>query len=420
MNKTKDMNFRKFLFVVSVCLPFQLFSQYKTQPLVEEIKTLQTIVDGDFMKLPVIDLQGQNELEISFDYLADEQPWLSYRVLHCDADWKQDNLSEMDYVEGFFPVKIEDVKPSFNTFTSYYHHKIKFPNEDVQLKVSGNYAVLIFDQDADTDIEDALAVATFSVSEQMVFARGEVTANTDIDFHATHQQLNLEVAWSDNRLPYLDPMNELRVLVRQNRREETKREVKMPTRLESGKAIYEHNRDLIFDAGNCYRRFEFVDDRYASIGVESIRYKAPYYIANLWPDTPRKGENFRFDKTQFGRYLIRAARVSDVDTEADYFVANFRLENKGLKPSSVIFLTGDFSSGNGSVNLQMDFLDEENAFVKSLVLKQGAYNYQYVIDGNPSPIEGDFYETENEYEIYIYYRPNGARYDRLMGVATIE
>lgn len=405
------------------CLPSAAFAQYHTHPCIDAVKTLQVTVDGDFMKLPVIDMEGNNELEISFDYLADEEPWLYYRVVHCDADWRIDNLSEMDYVDAFFPMSIDNVKPSFNTFTTYYHFSIGFPNEDVKLKASGNYALLVFDSDNDTDAslrnKHLIAVATFSVSEQMVFARGEVTSNTDIDFHATHQQLNLELGWSSVRMPYLDPVTELKVVARQNRRNETRREITMPTRIESGKVVYEHNKDLIFDAGNVYRRFEFVDEKYATIGIESVEYHAPYYEAYLWTDTARKGKSFRYDRTQAGRFLIRAARVSDVDTEADYFIARFSLDAQGIRKSGDVRISGDFISAN-AVDNSMVYIEDENIFVKDVLLKQGSYNYLYTIDGNPSPVEGDFYETENEYDIYIYYRPNGARYDRLMGVGIVR
>ena len=405
------------VFVMAI-LPLQAqLLYYKTAPLIQEIKTLQVIVDEDFMNLPVIDLEGNSSLEISFDYLAEEQPWLCYRILHCDAEWKPDNLSEMDYADGFFPVRIEDVKPSFNTFTSYFHHKIFFPNEDVQLKVSGNYAVLIHPEGEEDNI---VAVATFSVSEQMLFAKGEVSANTDIDFHATHQQLSFEVSWSQTRLPYLDPINELKIFARQNRNEATKREVKMPLRIETGRAIYEHNRDLIFEARNVFRRFEFVNEKSASMGVEYIRYQAPHYVANLWTDKPRNNVNFRYDKTQFGRYLIRATRVSDVDTEADYFKAVFTLDAPPSYNVKGIYLTGDFSYGEESEEFRMNYDSEQNIFWKEIILKQGAYNYMYSVGDNPSPIEGNFYETENEYDIFIYYHPNGARYDRLMGVGTIR
>lgn len=58
-----------------------------------------------------------------------------------------------------------------------------------------------------------------------------------------------------------------------------------------------------------------------------------------------------------------------------------------------------------------------------LLLKQGYYSYQYLMDtgngrGTTNPVEGNYYQTENEYSILVYYRQAGARYDRLVGWRT--
>lgn len=389
---------------------------FRTQPMVSEIKTLQVIVDGDFMKLPVIDMEQMSELEISFDYLADEQPWLTYSIVHCNADWQMDDLSEMDYVEGFFPKRIEDVRPSFNTFISYYHYSVRIPDEDVKLTASGNYAVLIHPDDDD---EEIVAVATFSVSEKLAFVKGAVSVNTDIDYKQSHQQMSFQVSWSNNNLPYLDAASELEVVIRQNRRDETRRSAGVPSRMESGHAVYENNRNLIFDAGNNYRRFEFTDERYATIGVDNIRYEAPYYCVSLRQDKPRNASNFLFDKDQNGRYLIRALRVTDKNIEAEYFKARFTLKAPAMFDRKDIYISGDFTSGQYLDEFRMQHDDETGLYWKDVVLKQGAYNYMYVVDGDPSAIEGNFYEAENEYDLYVYYRPNGARYDRLLGVSIL-
>lgn len=396
-----------------VSLQAQTFS---TRPFIPEVKTLRVVVDGDFMKFPVVDLRGKSTLEISFDYLADSQPWLAYRLVHCDAEWNEDNLSEMDFCDGFMPVKIEDVKPSFNTFISYYHCKIFFPNEILRLLVSGNYAVVVHQED---DEDEVVAVATFSVSEQLAFVSGEVSANTDVDFHKSNQQLSLVLSWSPSALPYLDVANEIRLMVCQNRRAETLREPKVPSRIESGRAIFEHNRDLIFPAGNNYRLFEFISERYASVGVDNVRYHAPYYLANLREDTPRADANFRYEQEQNGRFLVRALNVDDVSTEGEYFKAIFTLKaDPRWEDRGGVYLSGDFTYGLPDEEFRLDY--EDGFYRKEVLLKQGAYNYLYLVGGQTAPIEGDHYETENEYDVYVYYHPNGARYDRLLGVAKIE
>ena len=414
------------LFTVIIAILPQLgYAQQEnhyTHPMIEEIKTLRTVVDGDFMRLPIIDNTANSQIEISFDYLSDEEPYLEYRILHCDAQWQQDDLSELDYLDGFLPVKVERAKPSFNTFSNYFHYSVHFPNDDVQLLVSGNYAVIFYEEgDADTP----LAEATFSVSEQLAFVAGDVSANTDIDYLQHHQQLSLQCTWSQQQLPYLDAAQDLHLVVTQNHRPDTRRTLTAPSRMEAGKAIYEHQRPLIFEAGNTYRRFEFTDYRYATLGVDKVRYQAPEYHVSLNRDLSRAGGFYRYDQDQHGRYLIHALRVEDVDTESEYFVAEFTLSDVlPPKGNAGIFLSGDFTYGQTSDAYQMHYNLDRQCYVAELRLKQGHYNYQYLVkhpDGTLSPqvVEGNYYETQNQYDVYVYYHPMGARYDRLLGVAQL-
>lgn len=412
--------FAAMLAFVSLSMHAQSQNSYYTHPVVDEVKTIRTVVDGDFMRLPVIDNTDNSTLEISFDYLANEEPYLEYRIVHCDAQWHPDDLSELDYLDGFLPVKVASAKPSFNTFTNYYHYSVNFPNDDVRLLVSGNYAVIFYEEgDSDTP----LAEATFSVTEQLAFVAGEVSASTDIDYLQQHQQLTLQCSWSQPKLPYLDPAHDLQLVVTQNHRTDTRRTLSVPSRMEAGKAFYEHQHPLIFEAGNTYRRFEFTDHRFAALGVEKVRYQAPVYHVSLVSDLSRAGGFYRYDQDQHGRYLVRSLRVDDVDTESEYFVAEFTLNDAmPSKGRGGIYLSGDFTYGLTTDAYQMHYDLERKCYVAEVLLKQGHYNYQYLVKDatgkfSSGVVEGNYYETQNQYEVYVYYRPMGARYDRLLGVA---
>lgn len=417
--------------VMSLSLTAWAAPMRSTRPVVDEVHSLRVVADGDFTKLPVIDNTANSRIDITFDYLADQEPFLEYRVVHLDAMWCDDDLAELDYLDGFLPVRLKPGRPSFNTHISYYHFSLSFPNPDVRLLVSGNYAV-IFYPEGDPDMP--VAEATFSVSEQMAFVGGEVTANTDVDFRREHQQLNLQCAWSNARLPHLNPASDLRLVVTQNRRPDTRRDVVSPSRMEASKAYYEHNADLIYEAGNTFRRFEFIDTRFSTLGVERINYHAPYYYVTLFGDASRANSAYSYDQDQHGRYLPRARRVEDVDIEAEYFWAEFRLATAMPPGKGDIYLTGDLTYGEYTDAYRMQYDEELQCYTCSLLLKQGNYNYQYVsgwpaydAEGNPdnagrfslARTEGNYYETKNQYDIYVYYRPAGARYDRLLGIATL-
>jgi len=419
----------------SFLLPPSSFAEtYYTHPLTPDVKTLRVITDGDFQKLPVIDNTENSSLEISFDLLADEQTYLQYRVVHCDAQWQIDDLSELDYIDGFQPTRLTDVQPSFNTFVNYWHYRLSFPNEEVRLLVSGNYAVIFHLED---DPDEVVAVACFSITEQMAFVSGEVSGNTDIDYRMEHQQLTLQCTWSQQLLPYLNAANDLHMVVTQNHRPDTRRDILHPSRLEAGKAWYEHLRPLIFEAGNTYRRFEFIDRHYATLGVEQVRYDAPYYYVSLPMQSSRQGGFYRYDQDQHGRYVVHALRVDDEALECEYFWATFRLSDAMPSHHQSIYLSGDFTYGELTDEYRMIYDPDEQCYIGRVLLKQGHYNYQFIcgpewvpdydagsLDGNRpsttlSVCEGNYYESHNEYDIYIYYRAPGERYDRLLGVAQL-
>lgn len=390
-----------------------------THPLHPEVKTLRRIVDEDFMKLPVIDLAGRSSIEISFDILSDEERWVSYRVTHCSADWKASDISELDYLEGFQPTRVSDVAASFNTFVPYYHYRVAFPNENVRLLLSGNYAIEFFYDDIP---DEPIAVATFSVLEPLMAIEGTVSANTDIDYKARHQQLTCALSWPPTRFPHIDPVADLTLKVRQNNRRDSERTVRRPSRMQANKAFYEHNADLIFPGGNNFRRFEFTDKDYSSIGVDRVSYHAPYYYVWLLADREKSGRGYYYDRDQHGRFLVHALRVEDPDLEADYFMVRFDLTTTLHTGSAGIFLYGDFTYGIFDAATEMIYDPAEERLQQTMLLKQGAYNYLYLV-GNPAqggtmqtaPIEGDYYETPNQYSVGVYYCPTGQRYDRLVG-----
>ncbi len=73
---------------------------------------------------------------------------------------------------------------------------------------------------------------------------------------------------------------------------------------------------------------------------------------------------------------------------------------------------------------------ESGLYTLQLPLKQGSYNYRYVAvpreqkrgaapAADPGVVEGNFYETVNEYDVRIWYRPPGSRADRLIGSSLL-
>ena len=244
------------LCVLSVFVPLSLYSQnrqqqYVTRTFSEPVKTLKVTTNGVFDAPPVIELGGDDRIQVDFDILGENERWISYRIYHLDHQWRKSNISSLEYYDGFENNQLDFSEPSFNTFVKYRHYRLNIPNEDFNLTKSGNYVVEFFDVD---EPEEVLATACFSLFEKGADMQIMVSGNTDIDFNRAHQQVTPSITVKDNNITNLS--TDMIMVVGQNDRRDTERIINTPSRFSANKAFYEHNRNLIFEAGNNYRRFD--------------------------------------------------------------------------------------------------------------------------------------------------------------------
>lgn len=393
---------------------------YFTQVNNKQIKTLQVRVAGDPFSDPFIPLAGNEQIEINFDALNPAIPQYAYSVIHCDADWTQSVLSPIEYMNGFQGMTIDDFANSLGTSVQYTNYRLLLPNENIQFKVSGNYAVRVYPED---NPDQTAFIACFSVVEPMVKVAASVSGNTDIDTNQTHQQVSFVV--NTKNFPITYPQTDLKIWVYQDNRRDNAVTGLQPMSILENQIAYTNNRNLIFEAGNEYRRMEFISNSYNGMHVESISFHNPYYHVELMTDYKRAGQPYQYDQDQDGRYFIRCANCNDFDTEADYEIVHFTLAADEI-PDGKVYLNGQLCNNVFDEKSQMDYNPQTRQYEKSLLLKQGSYNYQYLVVpngqtvGETGPIEGNYYQAENEYGVYVYFRPMTARYDRLIGVATVK
>ena len=380
------------------------------------VRTTQMVLNDEWGALPVMQLGSDDVLQFSFDEMSHVYHRYIYRIVHCNADWSQSGLLDIDYLDGFNDVVVEDWENSVNTSQLYTHYEFCIPNEDVSLKVSGNYRVEVFDD----SMEDEIPVAAFdfSVVEPCVSFESWVSGDTDISFNEGHQQVSFTVRYPSF---VASPASELKAVVLQNGRRDNAVVGIVPTYITSDKVEYVHNGKLIFDAGNEYRRFEISDPDSPGEGIEDVVYLDSLYNAILYMDKPRASHSNYRDEN--GRFFVNTFEGFGTSIEADYVNVHFALDVP-YRQDGNFYLLGDFC-GNGYDEMSMLYYDAEgDYYFTSLPLKMGVYNYRYVWVSSTSgkvencPADGDFYNTENEYSIYMYYRGFGDRYDRLLGVHT--
>lgn len=386
----------------------------------ERIRTLQMRAPADPMPLPVIIMGTDDQLIFSFDHLADDRQYFRYEIVHCNANWQPSGLIDSEIVDGFNQGDIEYYDYSGAVTNRYVHYSLAFPNENMTPKISGNYLLRVFRED---NPDETVAQWRFMVSEQTAVIDTKVSTVTDVDYNEGHQQLSLVI--DSERSDVIDPFNDLIVMVQQNSRFDNEIALHHPLRMQGRHlSVYEHLPQLIFEAGNEYRRFETVRTDYPGMHVESVGYFDPYYNFTLTTDTQRAEDSYLYDRTQHGAYVINAYNTDFPDTDAEYVVVHFTLNIPEIQ-DAMVFIDGDFVNRRFDPESLMTFNKATGLYERSMLLKQGSYNYQYLVvpsghnRGYTAPIEGDNYQTSNVYLVKVYARHPGDRYDRLIGVTPV-
>ena len=411
MSKTKF-----FSIAIGLLLPLQAVAQ-QTRSLSEQIRTVQVIVNDDPLLPPVAKLGDR--VEIGFDELSHEYIRFIYKVEFCNADWSPaTEIFESDYMEGFNGLPIEDYETSFNTTVLYTHYRFAFPNEDVRLLLPGNYRVKVYSDERDADEEPVLE-ACFSLLQPRMSIAGEVLTNTDIDFQQRHHQVSYSVNFGGQRV--VDPARELRTVVMQNRRWDTA-VVNLPPNIQRATGVeWNHRRDLIFDAGSEFHKFEILDVRLNGMNVDRMAWIGEQYHATLFSNAPQR--NYTYDSDVNGGYVIRHTGDEENDTHCEYLFVHFLLQRPQLLEGDV-YVCGLWDNGSPNPECKMTYDEKTGMYECGVFLKQGYYNYQFrqFVDGvgRTALTEGDFYQTKNEYLILVYHRPQGARYDALVGYVILK
>ena len=152
-------------------------------------------------------------IEVNFDAFNPGFGRYAYNLVHCNADWTQSNLSPIEYMNGFQGSTIEDFANAMGTTVQYTNYRLLFPNDDVQPKVSGNYALQVYNED---DPSQIVFTACFSIFEPMVSVAATVSGNTDIDTNQSHQQVSFAI--NNKNFPITYPQTDLKIWVYQNNR----------------------------------------------------------------------------------------------------------------------------------------------------------------------------------------------------------
>ena len=412
-----------FIFIYCLAYLFPLSTSAQRHEISDEnIRSLQVVANQKWMDLPIMVL-NDGKISIDFDDLTHTYRRLTYRLEHCEADWKPSvELFESDIVDGFMTGNtIDDIKESTLTNTLYTHYHLDIPNDKCQPKLSGNYRLYVYDDDSGSD--HPLLTACFMLTEPTESSMGvrlNITTQTDQSINREQQQAEMLIDYG----PYTvsNPQQQIKTVVLQNRNWLDARWTSKPQYVMPNGLRWSHNQDYIFWAGNEYRKFEILSTDVASMGVDKIGWDGKNFHAYLFPTTPFL--NYLYDEDADGAFLIRNSDNVEINTTSDYMLTHFQLNVSSPYPYR-IFLNGDWTYDRLLPAYEMTYNSAGGYYEAVVPLKLGYYNYQFLAadeQGRLSSfrVDNSHYQTENSYQALIYFRPQGGRTDKLVGYANVR
>lgn len=396
------------------------------------VASLQVVGGSNWQAMPIVELNGE-PIHISFDEMSHDYHRYTYKIEHCDADWKvTDGLFESDYLVGLNGnPPIGNCQQSINTNRLYTHYSLTIPNQECRIKMSGNYQLTIFDENDDNT---PVLKACFMVVEPLVDISLTSTSNTDVDVNKQHQQVNMTMNYA--QLSVSHPSAQFKIVVLQNGKWSSAVIQPQPDVVSYKEMRWQHVRDMIFPAGNVYRKFEMLDLNHTTMGLDEIQWDGEDFHAFVQADMPRP--SYVYDEAPSGAFYVRNSDNVENDIASDYAWVHFSL--KAPRQSKDIYINGDWTYDSCLPTSKLTYNEATQSYEAAILLKQGYYSYRYVMTqeareaGNGEeqensakdehfvgiPSEGNFYQTKNTYQGLVYYRGNGERTDRLVGYATTQ
>lgn len=414
----------KYLFVLFIlpfqaCVPVQSSnisqSNPKTLQLADiayepQIKTitLHPVVGDNTM--PAAAALGQAALVLEFDDLRTQKDNYYAKIIHCTHNWNQSDLMDLDFMNDYNEFNITNYQFSIDTHVPYIHYSFNLP----PVKLAGNYVVMVY---RNGDKSDLVLTRRFMIYNNLItFTRDNNLINSG-RIANINQQINFTINYEDVDIP--NPSQNLWVVIRQNQRWDNMVMDLKPSFMRD----IQHEVDYIyfddkkmFSGGNEFRFFDLRSLNYPGQNVGYINKTVKPFEAYIQKDKSREDQPYAQYKDQDGNYTLSNYDYDDINF-SNYVGVHFTLSS----PSPVngdVYVIGAFNSWNLDADNKMKYDSGHQEYTSRVLLKQGFYDYQYLVKSPTLPgyyFEGSHFETQNSYEVMVYYKPFQPRAEQLIG-----
>jgi hypothetical protein len=360
---------------------------------------------------------------LEFDYLGDQGPSFWYTLIHCDASWQPTNMSPSEYIDGYTEEIIANYRTSFSTYQHYVHYRLDFPTNVLKPKRSGNYLLKVYPEG---DPDHPAFTRRMMILDEKLSVQMRVHQATAIEDRLSKQEVDFTVAGGDYRIS--DPYRELKVVVIQNNRWDNAVSGLKPVFVNGNRLDYEYDDKNVFNGGKEFRYFE--SRNLGNLQAGRVNYKESdsdkITHIHLLTEEKRNIKRYAVEQDINGNFVIRCVPCTDPGLDADYVWVHFYLRSEQPVPGGDVYVWGKFSDFKCLPEYKMKYDENLPGYIGKAFLKQGYYNYVYMLRpfgqqiADETLLEGSRWETENDYTILVYHQPVGVFFDQLIGYTRVK
>lgn len=416
----------KYLLILILCLiGTAVNAQAPDSVFLPNIYSAKLFLKGNQLAYPILTLNGNEQMELMFDDLDGDVKNYYYTYQLCNADWTPVQVSTFDYIRGFAQNQITDYHFSSLSLIRYTHYHIQLPETNSRLTASGNYLLKVY---LNNDTSKLAFTKRMMVVQNAVSISAQILSPMNPQFSYTHQKLQFII--NSKALSISNPFQQIHVVVLQNNRWDNAIYMGNPS-FYSG-TNFEYNSDdvPVFQGGNQWRWIDLQSFHFQSDRIAKVEYLKNGFLIYARPDRDRSGQPYYYYEDQNGKYFLQTTDLISSDWQSDYGRVKFVFVPPDNSPfeGKDLYLMGEFTGYKLNDASHMIFNPLSGAYEGYALLKMGIYNYAYatLTSQQTHPIlsfdftEGNHFETVNNYNILVYYRPMGGRADQLVGIYALN